>query len=419
MADEDVQPEQWFGSGGDLETLAKRNPVPEFDDRVEFYEYLVMRGNKKVEHPIDHDTGELGAPLPPDTFVAEHRYFVHGVLQSGSATGKIGDLFDKFNDEDNAERMHYDDRTFDSKNKYYMLGFPEAITAWTEYRTDALRSRALAFLEAVTFAIKLESDEWRTTERLTTPLVRYTVEVALRASERYAELRELPDLTTAILCDTGAGDDALFDKFVKLYRFTLKQCYLVAWRRNGDKQALLGRNMHRSIELCYNGALTKEARFYTPAMRQFYDFHVNWVLPRRLRPFRTELSMCHAPVHDVLGRDAAVAPDGYVCGMIDMLFIDEDGHIWLLDWKRSRELEHKAFKSGDVGRGACEGMPNCNVSKYSMQLCLYQHFLESETDLRVVFRGIACFHPNQSGYQVISVPDYRDRVLQLLRSFVE
>ncbi len=401
-----------FGSGGSLETLARANPVPEFDDIVEFYEYLVMKDSRKVDHPIDHDTGELGAPLPPDAELAEHRYFVRGTLQHGSATGKIADFFEKFDSDAEAARMSGDNRTFIEGGKYYLLGIADAVCAWVAWRTDI--AKPLAYVEALAFAFKMTRLVWHTKSGIGADLVKH-IEEQLSTPEMLATgvLDGLENVPMAILCDSSACDDAMFEKFCKLYRAMLPTCYLAAWKENSDAALEQGRTMHRSIEMCYNSMYDpNDKRFDTVEMHQFYDFHVNWVLPRGLRPFRTELSMAHSP-------HAVARDDGYVCGTIDMLYLDERDQVWLIDWKCSRELSQRSFKKGDVGHGPCEGLQNCNIEKYAMQAGVYEKMLTANTEFRVVYRGIACFHPNQTGFQIVTVIDYQDRCEKLMAYFAQ
>jgi len=361
-----VDMSEHFGSGGHLLELTQANPVPEFDERIEFYEYLVSDAQKrKVAHPIDHDTGAYEGELPPGTHVAEHKYFVDGVMQDGSATGHIHSFFEHFDAPAQSARIAASDRALiDEAYKYYRAGAADMEAAWSEVRGTDARLECRALFDAA----------------------------------------------------AGGGDPSEFGfdartvaLWRRLYTAVAQAAIAAAWTANGRQASLAGRDMHRSIEMCYNRMYdVREARFHTPAMRQFYNFHREFIVPHRLRPWRTELSMFFQPRADV--------PE-YLCGQCDGAFIDADSKIWLFDWKRSKEIKQRAFRSDDTGRGPCVGLPNCNLYHYYMQINTYRHMLERNTAWRVAYGAIVCFHPNQDDYALYEVPDYQARVARALAQY--
>jgi hypothetical protein len=356
-----------FKTGSDMRSLRRANPVDVFDKKVEFYEYLVadVATGRKVEHDIDHDTGELGAPLLPGCVLAEHKYFIDGIPQKGSATSYVHSFFEHFDSKAQSRRIADGHRILtDPEYKYFMFGVEQF-----EH----------AFLKS--FGGEKE------------PLSTFWNAFALLSQTN----------------PTHPARGSLID-FEKSYREFARQAILDDWHANSVEALTLGRAMHRAVELCYNSAYDlSDPVFYTPEMHQFAQFHEFWVLPRKLKMFRTELSLAHAP--------DPTQPDVYLCGTIDAVFIGEDGSITLADWKRSKEIKKEAFNANDVGTGPCAGMPNCNLYHYYLQLNTYQYMLEQNSTYRVKNRHIVVFHPNQSAYAVYDVPLYQERIQAAMKLY--
>lgn len=370
----DIDLAQYFGSGGNLDSLRETNPVPEFDDVVEFYEYLVVDDvhRRKVEYPIDHDTGECDrSALPPGTHVAEHRYFVHKAPQPGSATGYVHQFFPKYDSESNARRIAGDNYILTNTSyKYYRFGRALCRRAWHNVRRGA------------------------------------TAVVADQEFDDYVACLQKPN--SACLC----ADKKKCEMFEKLFREVVYHAIRLSWDANSQESLSLGRLMHRSIEMCYNQMYdASQERFHVPEMQQFARFHKNWVLPNKLRMLRTELSLVHQP-------DPKMPV--YLCGTIDALYIDPNGDIWLVDWKRSKEIKSTSFGIRKTyGWGPCRGLEDCNREQYNLQLNVYKYIVEHNTRYRVVKCFIAVFHPNQTDYALYPVPDYQARVQEAMQEFVK
>lgn len=365
-----------FGSRGHLDYLRERNPVPFFDDHVEFYEYLVIDSvtRKKVDYPpINHDTGECDRTLlRPGTEVAEHKYFVDGEPQQGSATGYVHRFFPEFQAQSEADRIGSSARLWTDPEypKYYRFGEADMRTVWG--------------------------------------LARGIIDEA-ELDQEFAALRQC-------LSDRMHGLDAtpheghwMCGLFARLHPRVASDAILAWWKQMSDESLALGREMHRSIEMCYNNMYYKDdARFKTVSMEQFTNFHFGWVIPNGLTMFRTELSLRHQPVPGV---------KKYLNGTIDAVFLDKDGNVWLVDWKRSKEIKSRPFRKSDTGSGPCAGLGNCNREHYNMQLNVYRYIVEQNTSFKVVRCYIAVFHPNQTDYVLYPVPDYQDRVRKAMSMF--
>jgi len=349
-----------FGSGATLLKLQRANPVPEFDDRIVFYEYVVIdSANRVVKFRIDHDSGEYCDQLPPGTHVAEHKYFVDNVLQTGSATGFIHGWFEGFVEHNQSLRIASGTRMLtDSAYDYHMAGV-----------TDAMAVYCLA-----------------------------------RKKDARAEFKGLLDAYATGDTELMGFDARVVELWRKLFVETVRRSIVRMW----DHNRLEGRFMHRSIEMCLNDMfdLTDE-RFHTRELRMFYRFFREFVVPRKLRRWRTELSMFYQP-------DKQIAD--FLCGQCDGAFIDERGKIWLLDWKRCKKIYTSAF-GGKKGRGPCRDVPDCNLYHYYLQINTYWFMLEQSTKYRVAYGAIVGFHPKQSNYELYEVPNYQKLVPRILSHY--
>lgn len=367
--DEVVDLGTMFYGGGDLDFLRRKNPVPFFDDHVEFYEYLVIdsQTRKKIDFPIDHDTGEYNAPVPDGCEVAEHKYFVDGEPQQGSATGYVHHFFPEFDDVGAAKRISNGNRMLtDSRYKYYRFA---------EHTCRVVFGQATGLKGAV-------------------------------LEQEFEEKRQ------CMLAGPGCcahEDSGQCEMFVRMYRSVVFRSILNWWNQISEEALREGRKMHRSIEMCYNCMYDKDnERFHTPDMKQFARFHKYWVLRHKLVMFRTELSLRHKPIATL---------QRYLNGTIDAVFLDPDGNVWLVDWKRAKEIKEKAFRKDDMGTGPCYELANCNREHYNMQLNVYRYVVEKNTHFRVVRCYLAVFHPNYIDYETYLVPNYQQRVAEAMRHF--
>lgn len=398
---------RYFGSGGHLDALREANPIPEFDEIVEFYEYVVVDNDtrRKVDFPIDHDTGECDrSALPPNTHVAEHRYFVHKEPQPGSATGYVHRFFTDFDGDSVARKIAQANRILhDEDYKYFEFAKSIAYRAWQLVRNSSAVALEFEFLYSCLAST-------RACPGGPPPLPRGDV------------LIECPTTYWATVNESLRGVDQdsrpaphtehrWCKVFERLYREVVHYSLLACWREISEDALARGRLMHRSIEMCYNSMYDpRDERFHVPEMQQFARFHRDFVLRNKLRMLRTELCLAHKPDPQL---------DVYLCGMIDAVFIDPQGNIWLGDWKRSKEIKTRAFNAGDTGTGPCRGLQDCNREHYNMQLNVYRYIFEANTKYRVLKSYIIVFHPLHEDYELYLVPDYQSRVAEALADFVK
>lgn len=201
------------------------------------------------------------------------------------------------------------------------------------------------------------------------------------------------------------------------------------WTAKGADASGLGSAMHNAIEAYYNEEYSSVAEMpHTREFANFVLFHRTEVLPRGLKPFRTELMVWSAPL--------------LFCGSIDMIFVRgwitaPDGRrglsLIVADWKRSKSIRRYGF-GGAKGTGPCSRLQDCNYSHYSLQLNIYKWFLETEYQTGWVYEGtpadfiqvdelflVVC-HPDNDSYIKIDVGDLSDVVGEMIqerRDFIE
>jgi hypothetical protein len=151
--------------------------------------------------------------------------------------------------------------------------------------------------------------------------------------------------------------------------------------------------MHEAIELYFNNNevlppdtdITLELRQFLWWWSAFKETNPGWI------PYRTEW-----PIYD---------EDVGILGCIDMVlsYQGSDKHLILLDWKRCKEIKTK--NKWDNGLDMFNHLPDCNFTKYSIQLNCYKNMLESKYDKSVSAMFIVSFHPEYETGQIFTVPD--------------
>lgn len=157
----------------------------------------------------------------------------------------------------------------------------------------------------------------------------------------------------------------------------------------------LGTLLHNTIEDFYNGKIISSSQIDPKIQKEFifflqfyFDFsekNPDW------QPFRTEQF-----VFDV---------DYRISGAIDMTFINSKGELWIIDWKRSRQIRKgNGFQSG---KPPLSHLEDCNFNTYSLQLNLYRRLLERNYGHRVVKMDLLVCHPDNDNYMPYSI-DFMD-----------
>jgi hypothetical protein len=337
----------------DLGVLRRRHPIDVFDRRVEFCEYAAVRdGCRALDVVVDEETGTHQGELPPGVEIRGHVYFLDGrLVTTPSMTGFLKNFFPNDFDADlHATRISSGTRIMsDQRYKYYQYARDTVETVW------------------------------------------------LGADLPYEQLERGYNTDP----QSAAADEGPYAEFRYVHDSVVRAKLIKDWEDNGKLQSGLGKEMHRSIELFYNEypAIDTADRFKTTEFGYFRNFHRDWVQPRDLVMYRTELSLCYYAIR--------------LCGMIDAMFVYASDlasgkplrRCVLVDWKRANDLQFTSFNGRDMAREPFGHLQLCDGSKYYAQLNGYKCILERYTDFRVDSCHIAVFHPTESNFRVHDVPD--------------
>jgi ATP-dependent exoDNAse (exonuclease V) beta subunit len=158
------------------------------------------------------------------------------------------------------------------------------------------------------------------------------------------------------------------------------------WKETGSESRDKGLQLHREIEEYYR-YMQKPIQPDRPDWQQFLQFatdHPDWV--------------CIANEVKVYNHKVA--------GTIDAVFDTPEGVV-LVDWKRCKAID---FSGYGMGVGVMKHVPDCNYSKYSLQLSLYRQLIR--VDIASCY--IVQFHPDLDGYQKIRAQNYHVEAQTLL-----
>ena len=103
-----------------------------------------------------------------------------------------------------------------------------------------------------------------------------------------------------------------------------------------------------------------------------------------------------------------------IAGTIDFCARDRNGTLWILDWKTNKAIR-TANDYGETGLAPIEHLPECEMSKYALQLSLYEWILRSEGYIRradPVNRALV--HLTDAGPVFIPCADMTREVLEVL-----
>lgn len=158
------------------------------------------------------------------------------------------------------------------------------------------------------------------------------------------------------------------------------------WSESGNDSRDAGTRLHRDIEMFYKEG-TLPAYQELPEWKQFMAFlsdHKDW--------------LCIANEYQVHNDNVA--------GTIDAIFDTPEG-IVIVDWKRSKAIDYSGY---GMGKGMMKHVPDCNYSKYSLQLSLYRQLCH----LEVANCYIIQMHPSLETYQKIRAQNFHVEAKALL-----
>eukprot|EP00435_Cladocopium_sp_Y103_P030280 s3264_g7.t1 len=110
------------------------------------------------------------------------------------------------------------------------------------------------------------------------------------------------------------------------------------------------------------------------------------------------------------------ASDEELAGCIDFAAIDEKGHLVLVDWKRTKNLENKFQNPWRALAEPLEHLPDAQGIKYHLQLNVYRFIIEKYYGHVVSSMFVVCLHPElQDGPWVDEVPTMRAEMCAIMQ----
>lgn len=164
------------------------------------------------------------------------------------------------------------------------------------------------------------------------------------------------------------------------------------WDTDGKEAALLGTQMHASIESYY---MNNTPLADTKECKMFKEFD-KYVTEQGYVPAKSEQI-----VWDL---------DYSLAGSVDMLYKNtKSDSYWLADWKRSKEIKYFGF-GGAKGTGPMSNKHDCNYEHYSLQLNIYKFLLEKNYGITIERMSLVILHPNNNKYMLLEVKDNQKAV---------
>lgn len=176
------------------------------------------------------------------------------------------------------------------------------------------------------------------------------------------------------------------------------------WEANKNQACEFGTRVHETAEAALRGLPPP----HSPAddrernsFRAVWDYSVNNILPHG-KVIGPELLVFH--------------PFWKLAGTIDLPVKLPNGDVWILDWKTNKAIDRSGF-NGKMARGPISNFPDCNFTKYALQLNVYQQilvnagYLPRTTTFR---RALLWLNPETFGVEFIEVPDMQVEALSCI-----
>ena len=207
------------------------------------------------------------------------------------------------------------------------------------------------------------------------------------------------------------NSDFVIDKMMKSKNWSNNKLYgktpveiKEVWEKNRDEAAHAGTDMHFDIECYYNDLpVNNESIEY----QYFKNFEAARTDPdkgfgKNLKAYRTEWMVYHKELR--------------LAGSIDMVYEDDEGYLYIYDWKRSKEIKKNAFFGKSSTNPVIEHIPDSNYWHYSLQLNVYKYILEEKYGKQVKDLYLVCLHPNNKNgnFQRIKVPHLKTEIIDLV-----
>lgn len=111
--------------------------------------------------------------------------------------------------------------------------------------------------------------------------------------------------------------------------------------------------------------------------------------------------------------------DYRLCGMVDQLFYNHKaGELQIWDWKTNKKLDrYSKFKR--TMKDELSHLDECHLNTYSLQLSIYKHIIEKNTNIKLGKCFIVWFFEDNKTYEVIECKDLVKEAATILKKRVK
>jgi len=193
-----------------------------------------------------------------------------------------------------------------------------------------------------------------------------------------------------------------------------KEEMLARWKLKGDIACEKGTAVHEYAE---NRLANKVFPYPSAKIRSLFKGE-DPVIDK----FNTIVPIVDKFIEDCKGRMISIASELVIGdleynlgGMIDQVFYNKkSGKIELWDWKTNEKIDSDSKYTFNA---PVSHVPSSKLEEYSLQLSLYKHIIEKNTNLKLGDSYLAWFNENNETYQVFKCLDYSSEVVEMINSY--
>lgn len=190
---------------------------------------------------------------------------------------------------------------------------------------------------------------------------------------------------------------------------------LARWKLKGDISCEKGTAVHEYVE---NRLANKVFPYPSAKIKSLFD----GADPVQEK-FDKIVPLVEKFISDTRGRMISVASELVIGdleynigGMIDQVFYNKkSGKIELWDWKTNEKIDRGSkYKFNSP----INHVPSSKLEEYSLQLSLYKHIIEKNTNLELGDSYLTWFNENNESYEVFKCIDYSKEVVEMIENFI-
>lgn len=120
-----------------------------------------------------------------------------------------------------------------------------------------------------------------------------------------------------------------------------------------------------------------------------------------------------SPRYELFPEQTLFSLNHNLAGTADLLVLDKQtGEYSLYDWKTNKAITTTSFRGKKGAHPATNHLPDCHLSKYSLQLSIYKYLCEEHYNISIA--SMAIVHLKTTAVSIIPVRDLRSTFLHML-----